>query len=79
MRNKKLVTLMPIVFMLALSLKGTFSNPVQAEFSTKPMISAGGKHSVALKSDGTVWAWGANYQGQLGDGTTEGKDTPLVE
>jgi alpha-tubulin suppressor-like RCC1 family protein len=31
-------------------------------------ISAGDDHNLALKSDGTVWAWGANYRGQLGDG-----------
>ncbi len=32
-------------------------------------ISAGGGHTIALKEDGTVWAWGNNYDGQLGDGT----------
>jgi predicted CxxxxCH...CXXCH cytochrome family protein len=32
-------------------------------------IAAGGDHSLALKSDGSVWGWGYNYSGQLGDGT----------
>ncbi len=36
-------------------------------------VAAGGKHSVVLKSDGTVWAWGDNVFGQLGDGTNVNK------
>src|SRR5262249_3809754 len=31
-------------------------------------IMAGESHSFALKSNGTVWAWGWNAMGQLGDG-----------
>ncbi|MBD8478598.1 RCC1 domain-containing protein [Microbacterium sp. CFBP 8794] len=40
---------------------------------------AGGNdtHS-ALKSDGTVWAWGANDQGQVGDGTNITQLTPVM-
>jgi len=37
-------------------------------------ISAGGQHSLALHSDGTLQAWGANGSGQLGDGTSEGPE-----
>ena len=33
-------------------------------------IMGGELHNFALKSDGTVWAWGMNYFGQLGDGST---------
>src|SRR5439155_1486868 len=40
-------------------------------------IAAGANHSLALKSDGTVWAWGANGLGQLGDGTTTDRRTPV--
>ncbi|MDD2913580.1 MAG: RCC1 repeat-containing protein, partial [Candidatus Pacebacteria bacterium] len=37
----------------------------------------GASYSLALKSDGTVYSWGANYSGQLGDGTTTNKYTPV--
>ncbi len=40
-------------------------------------IAAGVNHSLALKSDGTVWAWGDNSFGQLGDGTTTQRNTPV--
>lgn len=40
-------------------------------------IAAGYDHSLALKSDGTVWAFGQNTLGQLGDGTTAHKDCPV--
>ncbi|MEO5367850.1 MAG: tandem-95 repeat protein, partial [Magnetococcus sp. WYHC-3] len=33
-------------------------------------IAGGSSHTIALKSDGTVRAWGCNGYGQLGDGTT---------
>ncbi len=40
-------------------------------------IAGGWGHSLALKSDGTVWAWGANNAGQLGDGTNADRNTPI--
>jgi len=40
-------------------------------------ITAGWCHTVALKDDGTVWAWGNNGLGQLGDGTTDSSTTPV--
>ncbi|MDQ1458569.1 MAG: hypothetical protein QOI08_53, partial [Actinomycetota bacterium] len=33
-------------------------------------IAVGKEHSVALKSDGTVWTWGVNAEGELGNGVT---------
>jgi alpha-tubulin suppressor-like RCC1 family protein len=32
------------------------------------MVAAGVEHAVAIKTDGSVWTWGYNNQGQLGDG-----------
>jgi alpha-tubulin suppressor-like RCC1 family protein len=40
-------------------------------------ISAKASHSLALCSDGTVWAWGNNSDGQLGDGTTVDRTVPV--
>lgn len=40
-------------------------------------VAAGMGHFVALKADGTVWAWGSNYRGQLGDGTTQDRLAPV--
>jgi len=36
-----------------------------------------GLHTCALKSDGTVWCWGDNEYGELGDGTTTERHTPV--
>ncbi|MBS0659772.1 MAG: hypothetical protein JSR82_16145 [Verrucomicrobia bacterium] len=41
-------------------------------------ISADGDHNLALCSDGTVAAWGVNSFGQIGDGTTSTRTTPVA-
>jgi len=40
-------------------------------------VAAGASHSVSLKKDGTVWAWGNNDAGQLGDGTFNVSEFPV--
>jgi alpha-tubulin suppressor-like RCC1 family protein len=40
-------------------------------------VMGGEIHNVALKSDGTVWSWGWNAFGQLGDGTTNDAYSPI--
>ena len=40
-------------------------------------VAAGGGHGLAVRSDGTVWAWGSNGAGELGDGTTTSRSTPV--
>ena len=40
-------------------------------------IDTGYFHSVAVMEDDSLWAWGDNYYGQLGDGTTEERLSPV--
>jgi alpha-tubulin suppressor-like RCC1 family protein len=48
---------------------GTFTGVVD--------VAAGAHHSLAVKDDGTVWAWGGNAHGQLGDNTVKDHHTPV--
>lgn len=61
---KKIITLL----ILALNL------PMSAQCWVK--ISAGSGHTAGIKADGTLWVWGINTFGQLGDGTLVKKNTP---
>lgn len=36
-----------------------------------------GGHRMAIKSDGSLWGWGDNSYGQIGDGTTINRTTPV--
>ena len=56
----------------AMEARQTRYTPVQVQgLSSVVAVAAGDRHSLALKSDGTVWAWGSNDYGQLGDGTND--------
>jgi len=69
--------------------KGQLGNNAAIKYSATPVqvkaqrgdlpgmkaIAAGSAHCLALKADGTVWAWGWNNKHQLGDGTTSDRST----
>ena len=61
--------------MTASNLKTT-GNRVKLDNQEFQTISAGYSHSLGIKQDGTLWAWGYNSQGQLGLGDTDDRDTP---
>ena len=50
---------------------------VQGEYSGFSDISAGDNHNLAIDENDFVWAWGDNAGGQLGDGTTTNKSSPI--
>jgi alpha-tubulin suppressor-like RCC1 family protein len=52
------------------------STPRQVGTATNwKQVSAGSFHTAAIKTDGTLWCWGYNFYGQLGDGGTD-RSTP---
>jgi alpha-tubulin suppressor-like RCC1 family protein len=55
------------------------SSPVQTvTFGTNwKQVSTVGSHTAAIKTDGTLWTWGSNSYGQLGDNTIVSKSSPV--
>ena len=39
-------------------------------------LAAASDHTCAIRSDRTLWCWGANEHGQLGDGSTTARERP---
>ena len=54
------------------------SLPIRVNVPSVSSIAAGGFHSLAVITDGTVRSWGWNPLGQLGDGTTTYRAVPVV-
>src|SRR5690606_3342862 len=42
-------------------------------------VAAGSNHTCALKTDGSLWCWGSNGNGRLGDGTETWTEVPIRE
>jgi len=63
------------ILLTGLTLTGMLSVGASAaqSYATTPMLALGGRggtgFTLALRDDGTVWGWGSNWFGQLGDGT----------
>jgi len=53
------------------------NSPVQIGSDTWSMILGGNDSSIGIKSNGTLWAWGANNVYQLGNGTNTDSNTPV--
>jgi alpha-tubulin suppressor-like RCC1 family protein len=51
--------------------------PTQFNNSSWTILSNGGFHSAGIKSDGSLWVWGYNLYGQIGDNTTINRSSPI--
>jgi alpha-tubulin suppressor-like RCC1 family protein len=51
--------------------------PTQTSEEDWICTSAGYRHSLAIKSNGTLWAWGLNTYGEIGNGTTINTNIPI--
>jgi alpha-tubulin suppressor-like RCC1 family protein len=69
-----------VVLVLILSIHAPAALAAGQAWSDPPvvkMVSGGTSSTFAIKTDGSLWAWGHNGHGQLGDGTTTHKFEPV--
>jgi len=43
-----------------------------------PTIAIGYRHTLAIRDDGSLWAWGYNEKGQIGDDTDTDRNAPVL-
>jgi len=66
----------PLIF-FAMTLFMITGTDILSAHAAVPAIAAGDFHTIALKSDGTLWSWGYNSKGQLGDDTITDRHAPV--
>ena len=71
MKVKKIIYIL-IIFIVVFS----FTMITNAESDDFVMVETGNTHTMAIKSDNSLWVWGSNY-GQFGNGTTRSSHTPI--
>ena len=68
---RKQITLFLTISIIIFLIPFTSSALSAAQFSNAFIdVSAGYSHTLAVKNDGSLWSWGENHYGQLGNGTT---------
>ena len=64
----------PFIFLVS---NAVFAQPHLGSKPSIKQLSAGSNHSLALLNNGSLWAWGNNAAGQLGDSSTTDQDHPV--
>src|SRR5262249_23514164 len=72
-RNTNMPAMKPACTVLLISI--LFTAQIRAQCWKQ--VSAGNGYSLAIKTDGTLWGWGGNNHGQLGNGTTVSQNVPV--
>ena len=79
---KKILILLLIILLLTTAVtpalageEAVYLEPLSASGIRE--IAVGAYHTVAIRADGTLWAWGRNNNGQLGDGTFAQRNVPV--
>ena len=66
-----------LLLAVALIIGGYFLWRSIASLGEMRVAAAGGAHTVVIADDGSLWAWGRNNWGELGDGTTRARTRPV--
>ena len=74
---KKRILSIALTLAVIFAIVPAFTHHAEAALSRNvSVIATGASHTMAIKADGTLWGWGGNWTGQLGDGTFFDKHTP---
>ena len=75
---KKLIESCMAVLVAAVFAIGSVPLNVQAANSAlRQVLSSSDSHTMVIDADGTLWGWGSNEYGQVGDGTTINRNRPV--
>ncbi|MCL2814556.1 MAG: S-layer homology domain-containing protein [Oscillospiraceae bacterium] len=66
-----------LIFALVLGISAFAPITASADGGAYPIVSTSYQHTMAIADDGSLWAWGKNEAGQLGDGTKTDKTAPV--
>jgi len=76
-KNKWTAIVLSILMVVLVAIPTLTLTGCSGESNTLPMVATGFAHTVVLREDGTVWAWGRNEEGQLGNGNRINQFRPV--